>query len=56
VNVLFTVVAKGRAAKSIESLELKKKQRVKEIIFILKENPVPVGQADIVKLKGYDSM
>lgn len=51
-NVLFTVVAKGRAAKSIESLELKKKQRVKEIIFILEENPVPVGQADIVKLKG----
>ena len=52
-NVLFTVEAKGRAAKFIESLDPKKKERIREVIIMLKGNPVPVGQADIAKLKGY---
>ena len=55
-SALFTVEAKGRAAKFIKSLNPKKKERVTEIISMLKGNPVPVGQLDIVKLKGYDGM
>ncbi|MDE1827188.1 MAG: type II toxin-antitoxin system RelE/ParE family toxin [Thaumarchaeota archaeon] len=38
------------------NLDSKRKEKLKDILITLKENPVPVRIYDVAKLKGYDSI
>ncbi len=53
---MFEVNAKNSVLKVLRSLDSKRKERIKEIIVTLKENPVPFKIYDVAKLKGYDSV
>jgi mRNA interferase RelE/StbE len=53
---LFEVNAKNSVLKFIKKRDSKTKQRLKDIIITLKDNPVPVRIYDVAKLKGFDSM
>jgi len=51
----FAVEIKRRALRFIEGLDQKRKQRIREAILILKDDPVPFRSADVAKLAGFDS-
>jgi mRNA interferase RelE/StbE len=51
----FEIEIKRKALRFIESLDGKRKQKIGEIVIILKDDPVPFRREDVVKLKGYDS-
>ncbi len=51
----FEVLTKSSALKFIESLDGKQKVKLREAIETLKEEPVPVGTYDIIKLSGYEN-
>ncbi len=53
---MFEVNAKNSVLKVLRSLDSKRKERIKEVIVTLKENPIPFKIYDVAKLKGYDSM
>ncbi|MEM2786618.1 MAG: type II toxin-antitoxin system RelE/ParE family toxin [Candidatus Nitrosotenuis sp.] len=53
---MFEVNAKISVLKFIKKTDSKTKQRLKDIIITLKDNPVPVRVYDVAKLKGFDSM
>jgi len=53
---LFEVNAKNSVLKFIKKTDSKTKERLKDIIITLKDNPVPVRIYDVAKLKGFDSM
>lgn len=53
---MFEVNAKSSVIKVINKLDSKRKERIKEVILRLKENPVPFRDYDVAKLKGYDDM
>ena len=48
----FEVVLDKRRQKELESLDAKLKERFKQAILVLKENPVPVEEFDVVKVSG----
>ena len=50
---MFTISIKRKALRRLEGLDEKRKQRIREIITILKEDPVPFKRADVIKLAGY---
>jgi len=50
---LFQVILSQKARKSIKKLPKHYKQRIIELLLILRENPVPAEYYDIKKLKGY---
>jgi len=52
---LFEVNAKNSVLKFIKKTDSKTKQRLKDIIITLKDNPVPVRIYDVAKLKGYEA-
>ena len=52
---MFEVNAKKSVLKVIGKLDSKKKEKLKDILVTLKDNPVPVRIYDVAKLKGYDS-
>ena len=47
---MFRIEAKKRAIKFIETLNSTRKERIREIILVLKQNPVPIRQVDLAKL------
>jgi mRNA interferase RelE/StbE len=53
---LFEINAKKSVLKIISKLDSKRKEKLKNIFFTLKDNPVPVRIYDVAKLKGYDSI
>jgi len=53
---LFEVNAKKSVLKATSKLDSKRKEKLKDILVTLKENPVPVRIYDVAKLKGYDSI
>ena len=53
---MFEANAKNSVLKVLRSLDSKRKERIKEVIVTLKENPVPFKMYDVAKLKGYDGM
>ena len=55
-TTLFKLEAKRKVIKYIENIDTRKKGKIKEIIQILKQNPVPIGHIDLVKLKGYNNI
>jgi len=52
---MFKINMKRKALRKITELDEKRKKRIKEIILILKPDPVPFRKMDIRKLKGYDN-
>jgi mRNA interferase RelE/StbE len=53
--LVFEIEIKRKALRFIESLDGKRKQKIGEIVVLLKDDPVPFRREDVVKLKGYDS-
>lgn len=53
---LFRVEVKKKAVKFVETLDSTRKERIRATILILKQNPVPIGQVDLAKLKGYNNL
>jgi mRNA-degrading endonuclease RelE of RelBE toxin-antitoxin system len=47
----FEINIKSKSLKFISSLEKHEKERLREAIFTLKEDPVPIKSLDIAKLK-----
>lgn len=52
---MFEINAKNSVLKFIVKADSKTKQRLKEAISTLKDNPVPARIYDVAKLKGFDS-
>ena len=48
----FDVNIKEKSLKFISSFQKHDRERLKEAIFILKDDPVPIKSLDIAKLKG----
>ena len=48
----FDVNIKEKSLKFISSLQKHDRERLKDVIFILKEDPIPIRSLDIAKLKG----
>ena len=53
---MFEVNAKKSVLKVTSNLDSKRKEKLKDIVATLKDNPVPVRIYDVAKLKGYDSI
>jgi len=53
---MFTIEIKRKALRKLTMLDQKRKKTVKEIVSILKLNPVPFRKTDVSKLKGYDNV
>ena len=53
---MFEITAKRRVLKILEKLDRKGRKRFEEILSILKKNPIPFKELDVVKLKGYENM
>jgi mRNA-degrading endonuclease RelE of RelBE toxin-antitoxin system len=53
--MVFEVKTKKSAFKFILSLNNKQKAWIEEAVLKLKEEPVPAGTYDVIKLGGYDS-
>ena len=41
--------------KVLEELDRKRRKRFEEVFSILKKNPIPFRELDVVKLKGYEN-
>ncbi len=52
---MFTIKIKRKALKSLVKLDVKHKGAVKEIVLLLKNDPLPFKKTDLTKLKGYDN-
>lgn len=52
----FEIKAKKKALKLILNLSEAHKRKIKELLLILKEEPVPVKLADVAKLKGFENI
>lgn len=52
---MFTVKIKRKALKNLAKIDQEQKRRLKETIFLLKNDPLPFKKTDICKLKGYDN-
>ncbi|GBC72598.1 hypothetical protein HRbin03_00429 [archaeon HR03] len=50
---MFTVSIKRKAFRKLEELDERRRQLVREIIVLLKDDPVPFKRADVTKLAGY---
>jgi len=53
---MFNIKIKRKALKKLTKLDEKRKKIIKEIVSILKLDPVPFRKADVSKLKGYDNI
>ncbi|MEM2940025.1 MAG: type II toxin-antitoxin system RelE/ParE family toxin [Thermoproteota archaeon] len=51
---MFKIEAKKRVLKALEDLSGKEKNRIKEALAILSNDPLPFKKLDVVKLKGYE--
>ena len=52
---MFEIIAKRRVLKVLERLDREKRKRFEETLSILKKNPIPFKELDVVKLKGYEN-
>lgn len=54
--MVFEIEIKRKALKNIEFLDNKRKHALKEIIDVLKQDPVPFRRMDLAKLRGYENL
>jgi len=52
---MFTLKIKRKALRTLEKIDPNQKQKIKSIMLILKNDPLPFKKTDISKLKGYDN-
>lgn len=52
---MFAININKKAFKKLQTLNSKQKQTIEQIIFILKNDPIPFRKADVCKLRGFDS-
>lgn len=50
--MIFEINIKDKSLKFISSLQKNDRERLKEAILVLKEDPIPIKSLDITKLKG----
>jgi len=53
---MFKVEAKKRTLKALKKLSEERKDKIKEAITVLKNDPVPFRKFDVAKLKGYENL
>jgi len=53
---MFSITIKRKALRKLTKLDEKRRKTIKEIVSILKLEPIPFRKADVSKLKGYDSV
>ncbi len=52
---MFTIKIKRKALRTFAKTDHKQKQKIKTVILILKNDPIPFKKADVCKLKGCDN-
>jgi mRNA-degrading endonuclease RelE of RelBE toxin-antitoxin system len=52
---MFTIKIKRKALKALAKTDRKQKQKIKSVVLILKNDPIPFKTADVCKLKGCDN-
>jgi mRNA interferase RelE/StbE len=52
---MFTIKIKRKALKNLAKIDQEQKRHLKEVILLLKNDPIPFKKTDICKLKGYDN-
>ena len=50
---MFKIEAKRWVLRALEKLDRERKDRVREVLMVLKMDPVPFRRFDVAKLKGY---
>ena len=53
---MFTIETKREALRKLTKLDRKRKETIREIVSILKLDPIPFRKADVSKLKGYNNV
>jgi len=53
---MFEIEAKRRVLRALERLDRRRKNKVREVLMILKTDPVPFRRFDVVKLRGYENV
>jgi len=53
---MFSITIKRKALRKLTKLDEKRRKTIKEIVSILKVDPIPFRKTDVGKLKGYDSI
>ena len=53
---MFNIRIKRKALKKLTRLDERRKKTTREIVSILKLDPIPFRKADVSKLKGYDNI
>jgi len=49
---MFEIKIKRKALRALAKIDRKQKRKIKSVILILKNDPIPFKKADICKLKG----
>ena len=52
----FEIEIKRKALRGIEDLQENRKSEVREVLLLLKEDPVPFRKMDVIKLQGYENV
>jgi len=52
---MFSIKIKRKALRTLAKLDEKRKRKIKTVVLILKNDPIPFRRIDICKLKGYDN-
>jgi mRNA interferase RelE/StbE len=52
---LIKIEAKKRVLKTLRDLDRDRKNRIKEALLILSNDPLPFKKLDVIKLKGYEN-
>ena len=52
---MFAIKIKRKALRTLAKTDRKQKQKIKSVILILKNDPIPFKKADVCKLKGCDN-
>jgi mRNA-degrading endonuclease RelE of RelBE toxin-antitoxin system len=52
---MFTINIKRKALRTLAKTDPKQKQKIKSVILILKNDPIPFKKADVCKLRGSDN-
>lgn len=52
---MFNIKIKRKALRTLAKLDEKRKRKIKTVVLILKNDPIPFRRVDICKLKGYEN-
>jgi len=49
---MFTIKIKRKALRNLEGIDSAKRQKLKSVIMLLKDDPIPFKKTDVIKLRG----